>query len=239
MQRLGPLARFDGMARLPWRGRVVSQPSGERGLRRRGAASTRREMGARHHDCGTSGDGQLPLEGLDAARTSAWAVLVVLLVVSTPAMAFELNSGVNMGGALAGTIPRFAVSPSVGISWRTDSGLMFGFHGLFCILPPIDKVAVGVYNQTAASIGYASKEISISAGPSFSVYSMPACGPALCGRVTGLAPGAHAQVTRYIAGPWGVSVIANVDWIGGKSLVLHGGFAAMVVAGPVLRWSNQ
>jgi hypothetical protein len=189
------------------------------------------------------------MANLRSERREAWRVqpssyfsLVcagMLLAVPAPAMAFDLNSGVNVGGAVAGTVPRFAVSPMVGISWRTDSGFMYGFHDLFCVLPPFDKASVGVYNQTAASIGYASKEISISAGPSFSVYSMPACGPALCGRVTGLAPGAHAQVTRHIAGPWGVSAIANVDWIGGKSLVLHGDFAATVVAGPVLRWSNQ
>jgi hypothetical protein len=166
-------------------------------------------------------------------------VLVVPLVVSTPARAFELHSSVNVGGVVAGTVPRFAVSPMVGVSWRTDSGFTYGVHDLFCVLPPFGTSSVGVYNQTAASVGYASKESSISAGPSLSVYSMPACGPALCGHVTGLALGAHARITRDIAGPWGVSVIVDVDWIGGKSLVLHGGFAAMVVAGPVLRWSNQ
>jgi hypothetical protein len=39
--------------------------------------------------------------------------------------------------------------------------------------------------------------------------------------------------------PLGVSVSANVDWIGGRSRVLPGGLAAMIVAGPVLRWSAK
>jgi hypothetical protein len=37
----------------------------------------------------------------------------------------------------------------------------------------------------------------------------------------------------------GVSVRANIDWVGGRSLVLPGGVAAMVTAGPVLRWISK
>jgi hypothetical protein len=31
----------------------------------------------------------------------------------------------------------------------------------------------------------------------------------------------------------------ELDWVGGDSLVLPGGVAAMVVVGPVIRWSDQ
>jgi hypothetical protein len=31
----------------------------------------------------------------------------------------------------------------------------------------------------------------------------------------------------------------GVDWVGGNSLVLPGDVAEMVVAGPVIRWSDQ
>jgi len=140
---------------------------------------------------------------------------------------------------VVGAVPRFAVSPHVGMSWRRESGFLFAFHDLCSILPTTKRLGVGVYNQTSAAIGYASEKFNLSAGPSISVYSMDACGATLCGPVVGLAPGGHAQVNVYFAGRLGVSVRANVDWVGGQSLVLPGGVAAMLVAGPVLRWGFE
>ena len=102
---------------------------------------------------------------------------------------------------------------------------------------PVNKAGLGVYNKTSITIGYAWEDVNVSAGPSLSVYSMPTCGVTLlCGRVAGVAPGGHAQADVYFAGPLGVSVSANVDWIGGRSRVIPDGVAALVVAGPVLRW---
>jgi hypothetical protein len=110
-------------------------------------------------------------------------------------------------------------------------------HDLFSILAPINKAGMGVYNKTSVDIGYASEKVNVSVGPSLSIYFMPVCSLTyLCGRVVGVAPGGHAQADVYVAGPLGVSVSASVDWIGGSSAVLPGGVAAMVVAGPVLRW---
>jgi hypothetical protein len=168
-----------------------------------------------------------------------WTTLLVLvLVMPTSARAFEFSGGVGVGGFQAGGIlPRIAVTPHVGISWRKESGFQLAAHDLFSILAPVNKAGLGVYNITSATIGYAWENANVSAGPSLSVYSMPACGVTfLCGRVVGVAPGGHAQADVYFAGPLGVSVSADVDWIGGRSLVLPGGVAAMVVAGPVLRW---
>lgn len=166
-------------------------------------------------------------------------IALLLMVVPMPAVAYELSGGVSMGGILAGAVPRLAVSPHAGLSWRMESGFLFAVHDLFSILPAINKDGAGVYNQTAAAIGYAWENGNLSVGPSLSIYSMPACGVDLCGRVAGLSPGGHAQANVYFAGPWGVSVSANLDWIGGKSLVLPGGVAAMVVAGPVFRWTSK
>jgi hypothetical protein len=168
-----------------------------------------------------------------------WTTLLVLvLVMPTSAGAVEFSGGVSMGGFQAGGIlPRLAVTPHVGISWRKENGFLFAVHDLFSILAPVNKAGLGVYNKTSVTTGYAWKEANVSAGPSLSVYSMPACGVTLlCGRVVGVAPGGHAQADVYFAGPLGVSVSADVDWIGGRSLVLPGGVAAMVVAGPVFRW---
>ncbi len=61
----------------------------------------------------------------------------------------------------------------------------------------------------------------------------------LCGSVVGVALGGNAQADVFLAGPLGVSVSANAAWVGGRSLVLPGGVAVMVVAGPVLRWSDK
>jgi hypothetical protein len=103
----------------------------------------------------------------------------------------------------------------------------------------LDEDGSGFYNKTSAAIRYASENVMFSVGPSLSVYSMPACGRTLCGRVAGVAPGGFVQTEMYFAGPLGVSVSGNVDWVGGESLVLPGGVAVMVLAGPVLRWSAK
>ena len=144
-----------------------------------------------------------------------------------------------MGGIQAGTVPRLAVSPHAGLSWRMESGFMLAVHDLLSILPSINRDGPGIDNQTSFAVGYAWENGNLSAGPSLSIYSMSACGATLCGRVAGLSPGGHGQVNVYFAGPWGVSVSANVGWVGGRSFVLPGGVAAMVVAGPVFRWSSK
>ena len=131
------------------------------------------------------------------------------------------------------------MSPHVGVSWRIGRNFLFAVHDLCSILPPMSHLGIGFYNKTSAAIGYTSGKANFSAGPSLSTYYMPACGPTLCGRVVGVAPGGHAQTDVYVSGPLGVSVSANVDWVGGRSLVLPGGPAIMVVAGPVLRWSAK
>lgn len=165
--------------------------------------------------------------------------LVCALLAPLPAHAFELSGGVSVGGFLVGTDPRFVVSPHGGISWRTASGLLFAVRDVFSVVPATNSDGVGVYNQTSIALGYASQSANFSAGPSLSVYSIPACGALWCGRVVGLAPGGHADVNVYFAGPLGVSVNVSVDWVGGASLVLPGGVAALVLIGPVLRWNRS
>jgi hypothetical protein len=161
----------------------------------------------------------------------------VLLGITMPARAFELSGGVSLGGILAGTAPRLAVSPHAGVSWQIKDGFLVAAHDVCSIMP--NTLGVGVYNQTTAAVGYEGETRNFSVGPSLSIYSMPACGAKLCGRVAGLSPGGHARVNVYLFGPLGISVDGNVDWVGGKSLVLPGGVAAMVVAGPVLRWRSK
>ncbi len=171
----------------------------------------------------------------------AWAALsfLVLVVAPMPVEAFELSAGVSLGGIQAGIVPRLAVSPHASLAWRREGGFLIAAHELISILPPINRAGAGVDNQTSVAVGYVSEKGDFSVGPSLSIYSMPACSITLCGRVAGLAPGGHGQANVYFAGPWGVSVSANVGWVGGRSLVLPGGVAAMVVAGPVFRWNAK
>jgi len=162
-----------------------------------------------------------------------------LVVVQRPAEALEISGGVSLGAMKAGARPRLAVSPHAGISWQTPSGFLFAVHDFFSLLPETNRGGVGVYNQTSIAVGYAWEKGNFSLGPSLSIYFMPACYLAWCGRVAGLAPGVHGQANVYLTGPLGVSVSANVDWLGGSNAALPESAAAMVVAGPVLQWGGK
>lgn len=174
-------------------------------------------------------------------RACAMAMFASLGWSVTPrAEAFELSGGVSVGGMLIGTVPHLAVSPHASASWRRDNGFMFAAHEMCSILIPAHgEAGPGVYNQTSAAIGYAWERQSFSVGPSLSFYSMSACGATLCGRVVGLSLGGRAQVNVYFAGPFGIAVSGSLEWVGGRSLVLPGGPAATIVAGPVLRWKSE
>lgn len=164
---------------------------------------------------------------------------LVFVLVPMPAGAAELSAGIRLGRLAAGTVPHLTISPHASMSWRRESGFLLALHDMCSIVPPIHNDGAGVYNQTSVSIGYASEKGNFTVGPTLSAYFIPACGVTLCGRVAGVAPGGHAQTDYYFAGPLGASLSGNVDWVGGKSLVLPGGMAVMVVAGLVLRWSTQ
>lgn len=155
-----------------------------------------------------------------------------LLVLPTKAEAVEITGGVGVGGILIGTEPSLAVSPFVGLRWSMGRQVAVEAHNMFSVLP---GSRVGIHDRTSVTLGYGWKTGHVSVGPSISLYSLLACGPAICRRVEGAAPGGHAQTDWYFAGPLGVSVSANVAWYGGNSVVLPGNVAAMVTAGPTLR----
>lgn len=163
-----------------------------------------------------------------------------LVLVSASAGALEGSFGVGAGGMLAGSKPLFAVSPHGDVAWRLGSSFLLDIHGMLSILPATNNHGVGVYTPLSVTLGYTWETGNISLGPLLSFYSLPACNIVRsCFRVTGIAPGAHAQVEAYVTGRLGVSVSANVDWVSGSSRILHDGVAAMVVAGPVLRWGTR
>jgi hypothetical protein len=140
---------------------------------------------------------------------------------------------------LAGTKPRPALSLHGALTWRAESGFLLAFRDMFSVLVAIDEHGPGVHNRTSVMLGYATETFNLSAGPALSVYSMPACNAAsLCTRVVGLAPGGYLHAALF-GGPVGLSVSASLEWVGGRSEVLPGGVAAMVVGGPVLRWTTR
>jgi len=171
--------------------------------------------------------------GAGLGSTAAFLCAGLLLATATPAEAFELKSGISVGGIQVGTEPRLAVSPFAGLLWNTDRGLVIEAHNMFTILP---GAHVGIYDRTAATIGYASKTRNVGLGPSLSIYSMIVCGIVICQRVVGVAPGGHAQIDWYLTERMGISVSGNLDWAGGSSRVLPGGLVVMVTAGPILRF---
>jgi hypothetical protein len=171
----------------------------------------------------------------------SWAAGVVLPLLMVPARveAYELSAGVSLGWLQAGIVPRLTVGPHAGISWPIQRDILLTVHDMCMILPSTQADGPGVYNQTSVDLGYAWKGGNFSAGPSVAFYVVPACGSTLCGLFGGLAVGGHAQTNAYVAGPLGVSVSMNVDWVGRGSLVLPGYVSVVVVAGPVLRWSGK
>src|SRR5689334_9295647 len=90
----------------------------------------------------------------------------LLIAKATPVQAFELSGGVSAGAFLAGTEPRFAVSPHAGISWRLEGTVLVAARDLFSILPATNGDGVGIYNQTALAVGYATEKADASIGPS-------------------------------------------------------------------------
>lgn len=161
-----------------------------------------------------------------------FATTAALIPSTTSATAFEFNAGASVGAIQIGTAPQLALSPFAGLRWKTDNGLSIDLHNMFSVIP---GTRVGIYDRSAASLGYAWKTGLVSAGPSLSFYSAPVCGVFICSRVLGIAPGAHAQTDWYFADPFGVSLSGNLDWATGGSRVLSSALVVMVTAGPIWR----
>lgn len=96
----------------------------------------------------------------------------VLLAVPTPARALEISGGVSVGGILLGPDPRLAVTPHASVSWKIGDGFALSVQDHLNLLPAINRLGVGIYNQTSVVAGYAWATGHISTGPSLSIYSV-------------------------------------------------------------------
>ena len=159
----------------------------------------------------------------------------VLSLVSARVEAMEVDLGASVGGMLAGSVPRFAVSPYGGLSWPLGSNFVFVVHDMVSLLLAADNHGPGVYDHLSVAGGFAWEDGKIIVGPSLSVFSMPACGPLWCARVGGFGAGVSARADLFFWGPAGVSLSGNVDVPIQSNSVLPGGPAWMLLAGAVFR----
>lgn len=180
--------------------------------------------------------------GVGTCGIARWlgATLVgTLLCAPLAARAVEADLGVSVGGMLAGTVPRLAISPHGGVAVRVGDHFRVGARDMLSILPAFDAHGAGFYNQLSPTIEFTWQDGNVSLGPSLGIFSMPACGNIRCTRLNGVAPGGTAEASVYFAGPFGVSARVNVDWINGLGSVLPGSVAVVIVAGPVFRLSGS
>ncbi len=148
----------------------------------------------------------------------------------------DVTLGGSAGVLLIGVDPRPAFTPHASVSFEPGYGISIWVRDHANLLPAINRLGIGIYNQTSVDLGYAWESGDISLGPSLSIYGMPACSPKQCGRVVGWGPGGHVQYNGYFAGPVGVSLSANVDWVGGQSPLLPGTLTVMLIGGLLVRW---
>jgi hypothetical protein len=146
-----------------------------------------------------------------------------------------------LGALVVGVTPgRFAISPSASVGVR-------GERGLFVARDTVSFLGAaggrfGIANETTAGGGLFWEQVNVSAGLSLVAFSLPICGPRLCGLVRGLAPGASLRADFF--GPWlssglGVSVDCAGAWITGSASPVWNGVSVRCSGGPVLRFTSH
>lgn len=152
------------------------------------------------------------------------------------ARALEIAGTASFGAFQVGTTTRFAVAPGLALRLGSAEGVQLVLQDSLLLFP--GPGPFGFNNQFSAGVGYSWKDFDLDVAGSLSAYWMHACGNTLCGRVLGAAPGARARAAYFPFSWSGVAVTGDVGWYGGSSLVLPGGPAVTVVAGPVFRWKR-
>ncbi len=171
-------------------------------------------------------------------------IFVIAFLISRPREAradpgVELSGGAGFGVFVAGvTSARFAVSPSASLSVRGD-GLFFVARNTTSFLGAMGG-RFGIQNETTLGGGLFGELVNVSAGLSLAEFSLPICGPRLCGQMRGLAPGADVRLDlfgQYLSGSLGISIDCAAAWITGSASPVWRGISARCSAGPVLRFA--
>ena len=153
----------------------------------------------------------------------------------------ELSGATGLGVLAVGvTQGRFALSPSASFSVR-------GERGFFVARDTVSFLGVnggrfGFNNETTLGGGLFWDLVNVSAGLSLAGFSLPTCGPRLCGQMLGLAPGASVRLDLfgpYLSGALGVSVDCAAAWIMGGASPVWSGVSVRCSAGHLLRFTSH
>ena len=153
----------------------------------------------------------------------------------------ELSGGAGFGVLAAGiTSGRFAISPSASFGIR-------GERGFFVVRDTASFLGAtggrfGINNETTVGGGLSWERVNVSAGLSLVAFSLPICGPQLCGQMRGLVPGVSARLDifgPYLSGGLGVSVDCAAAWITGDASPVWSGVSVRCSAGPIFRFASQ
>jgi hypothetical protein len=153
----------------------------------------------------------------------------------------EFSGGAGFGVLAAGiTSGRFAISPSASLSLRGERGFFVARDAVSLLGATGGRF--GINNETTVGGGLSWERVNVSAGLSLAAYSLPICGPWLCGQMQGLAPGAGVRLDLfgpYLSGGLGVSVDCAATWITGSATPVWSGVSVRCSAGPIFRFGSQ
>jgi hypothetical protein len=153
----------------------------------------------------------------------------------------EFSGSTGFGALAVGvTSGRFALSPSASFSVR-------GERGFFVVRDTASFLGAtggrfGVNNETTLGGGLFWERVNLSAGLSLAGFSLPICGPQLCGQMRGLAPGASVRLDLfgpYLSEALGVAIDCSGTWILGGASPVWSGVSVRCSAGPILRFTSH
>ena len=156
-------------------------------------------------------------------------------VLDGDAAATSVDLGASAGGFLAGSIPRFSLSPYLTLSVPV-SGDNFGvgINEMASLLLAAGNHGPGFYNNLTAFGALTWKDGKLIAGPTLAFFMMPACGPSWCSNLRGFGAGGSVRVDLFQR-PLGVSFGCNVDVPLKSTTLLPQGPALMFFAGGTIR----
>jgi hypothetical protein len=154
---------------------------------------------------------------------------------------FELSGATGFGVLVAGVASgRFVISQSASFSVRGER-LFFVARDTASFLGATGG-RFGINNETTIGAGIFWKFVNLSGGPSLAQYSLPICGPRLCGQVRGFAPGLGVRVDifgPFLTGALGFSADCSIVWITGSAAPVWSGISGRCSAGPIVRFASK
>jgi hypothetical protein len=171
-------------------------------------------------------------------------LITLLFSASAPARAdpsIELSGATGLGVLAAGITPgRFAISPSASFSVRVARGFFVARDTISFLGAAGGRF--GINNETTVGGGLFWESVNVSAGLSLAEYSLPICGPRLCGQMHGISPGASARLDifgPFLSGGLSVSVDCAGAWITGLASPVWSGVSVRCSGGPILRFTSH